>query len=163
MPPGSSRLNPGLSALWVDVPGLPGLARWTLAALGAADPGGTWHQGVWIAPLAAALARLRPRGRTAARAIPLILNVVMPLQEALQLPQLVNTAARCGCCRLVSRSCHLWHLPTGTMQESVTPPVLRQPSSNIQIRSSGQLVQGCLILSAFWVDIPGCRRMTDVV
>ena len=80
-----------------------------------ADPGGTSHQGVWIALFAAAQARLRLRRRAAARAIPSILNVVMPTQVALPLSQPV-TAARRGCCHLVSRSCHPRRLPTGTMR-----------------------------------------------
>jgi hypothetical protein len=88
--------------------------------LGTADPGCTWHQRVWIALLAAAQARLRPGRRTAARAIPLILNVIMPTQVALPLPP-PWIAAHCGCCHLAFRPCHPRRLPGGTCKGNVNP------------------------------------------
>jgi hypothetical protein len=73
--------------------------------LGTADPGCTSHQRVWIALLAAAQTCLRPGRRAATRAIPSILNVIMPTQVALPLPPPWN-AAHCGCCHLAFRPCH---------------------------------------------------------
>ena len=110
--------------------------------LGTADPGCTWHQRVWIALLAAAQARLRPGRRTAARAIPSILNVIMPTQVALPLPP-PWIAAHCGCCYLAFRPCHPRRLPSGTCKGNVMPLPLAAleshppATSNLQIPAVG--------------------------
>ena len=110
--------------------------------LGTADPGCTWHQRVWIALLAAAQARLRPGRRAAARAIPSILNVIMPTQVALPLPP-PSIAAHCGCCHLAFRPCHPRRLPSGTCKGNVMPLPLAAleshppATSNLQIPAVG--------------------------
>ena len=110
--------------------------------LGTADPGCTWHQRVGIALLAAAQARLRPGRRTAARAIPSILNVIMPTQVALPLPP-PWIAAHCGCCHLAFRPCHPRRLPSGTCKGNVMPLPLAAleshppATSNLQIPAVG--------------------------
>ena len=101
----------GLKLPWLPAPGLVSC----MLPLRTTDPGGTSHQDVWIALLAAPQARLRLRRRAAARAIPSILNVVMPTQVALPLLQPV-TEARRGCCRLVCCSCHPLAPPYGKMR-----------------------------------------------
>ena len=118
-----------------------------------ADPGGTSHQGVWIAPFAAAQARLRLRRRAAAGAIPSILNVVMPTQVALPLSQPVTRPAA----RLLPSRLRVLPSPTppyGDNADSVTPLVLRRPSSNLQIRRLRQVVQDRPLRSVRWADIP---------
>ena len=106
--------------------------------LGTADPGCTWHQRVWIALLAAAQARLRPRRRTAARAIPSILNVIMPTQVALPLPP-PWIAAHCGCCHLAFRPCHPRRLPSGTCKGNVMPLPLAALGSHLPATSNLQI------------------------
>jgi hypothetical protein len=84
-----------------------------MLALGTADPGGTWHQGVSIAFFAAARARFRRGRRAAARTIPSILNVVMPTQVALPLAQMAAVGR--GCCHFAFRPCHPRRLLVGTI------------------------------------------------
>ena len=92
-------------------------------------------------------------GPQRAGAIPSILNVVMPTQVALPLSQPVTRPAA----RLLPSRLRVLPSPTppyGDNADSVTPLVLRRPSSNLQIRRLRQVVQDRPLRSVRWADIP---------